>query len=119
MKKILIFVLIFVQILFCEVNFSKPFMTDMEYASMLYQNPRSIGCDKCHGKYGKKTLISKYKNKGKEIFLYAPDIRNLPDSNFSRVFTKNNKTMPKYFLTDREIKTLQNYIEEVNKNENR
>lgn len=115
MKKIIIFIFSLNILLFCEVNNTQIFMTDIEYGSMFYQNPRSIGCDKCHGLKGEKTLIAKYKHKGKQKFLYAPDIRNLSDENFSKVFRKNNKIMPKYFLTDDEIKTLHNYIKEVNK----
>ena len=38
--------------LFCGAAFASDFITKNEYAKMLYQNPRGIGCDKCHGSGG-------------------------------------------------------------------
>ncbi|CAA6812353.1 MAG: Cytochrome C oxidase subunit III [uncultured Campylobacterales bacterium] len=90
-------------------------MTKFEYASMLYKNPRSIGCDKCHGNLGEKTLITEYKHKGIQKQLYAPDITKISFENFKKVFSKNTKIMPKYFFTDKEIQELYYYIQEVNK----
>jgi len=39
------------------------FITRMEYSSLLYKNPRGIGCNKCHGLKGEGKLIAKYKEK--------------------------------------------------------
>ena len=54
-------------ILFFSLLLSESFITDVEYGKMLYQNPRGIGCDKCHGKKGGGLLIASYKELNKTI----------------------------------------------------
>ncbi len=91
------------------------FITNMEYAKMLYKNPRGIGCDKCHGLKGKGKTIAKYKDKGQIKYLKAPDITNVDEELFLKTFFKRHKIMPKYFLTYQEINTLYMYIKNINK----
>jgi len=89
------------------------FITDYEYGKMLYENPRGIGCIKCHGKYGKKMFISSYSHKTQYKEIYAPSISNSSLNVFRiKLKTKINKKsiMPTYFLTDEEIKIIHNYI---------
>ena len=52
--------------LLCSAAFASDFITKNEYAKMLYQNPRGIGCDKCHGSGGEGSVIAKYKKKIKK-----------------------------------------------------
>jgi len=100
------------------------FITKNEYAKMLYQNPRGIGCDKCHGGSGEGLVIAKYKerNKQKELVskeLVAPRINNLDFQTFKNSFTNpKNRIMPSYFLTDEEAKLLYEYIIKFNQEEN-
>ncbi|GAD20091.1 hypothetical protein [Helicobacter fennelliae] len=42
------------------------FITPQEYGQNLYIYPRSIGCIKCHGKYGEEVLLTSYTHKNKK-----------------------------------------------------
>lgn len=96
--------------------FSADFITKREHASMLYKNPRGIGCDKCHGKNAEGILISKYKEvdkKTKEIIqkeLRSPPINNLEFNKFKLALENPKGIMPSYFLTDEEIGLIYEYV---------
>ena len=91
--------------LFCE-----DFITKMEYAKMLYSNPRGIGCNKCHGEKGEGSIISQYSHKGKMVSLEAPNITMVPKERFFQALTSQHKVMPTYFLTWQEIDSLYYYV---------
>ncbi len=97
------------------LNANDSFITKMEYAKMLYQNPRGIGCDKCHGIKGNGKIIAKYKEKGKNKYLKSPQINNVSKELFFKSFTIPHKIMPKYFLTYGEINTLYQYLQNLKK----
>lgn len=86
------------------------FITQMEYASSLYKNPRGIGCDKCHGIDGEGKLIAHYGNKGTEKSFVAPAINKLDFKTFYKELNRRKKAMPRYFLTDKEIQALYLYL---------
>ncbi|NPA55449.1 MAG: cytochrome c [Epsilonproteobacteria bacterium] len=103
---------------------STDFITNLEYGKMLYQNPRGIGCIKCHAKYGHGRLVAKYRDKnGNLVKLVAPDITKTKWETFyvrlkySKIF-KNHKLkkinysfMPKYdYLVDEEIQAIYHYL---------
>jgi len=102
------------------------FITQMEYASLLYKNPRGIGCDKCHGERGEGRLIARYKEtkrvkEGEKIITVkipkefrAPAINQLTFKEFKNSFDKRIKGMPKYYLTNGEIKALYFYLQQIN-----
>ena len=102
------------------------FITQMEYASLLYKNPRGIGCNKCHGEKGEGKLIAKYKEtkkikEGKKFITVkipkefrAPAINALTYEKFKNSFDKRIKGMPKYYLTEGEIKALYFYLKQIN-----
>ncbi len=97
------------------------FITRFEYAKMLYENPRGVGCHYCHGLKGEGKIIAKYIEKGKKRYLKAPDIR---DVEYKRFYKKLNSkkfksAMPSYFLTRSEIKTLYYYIKMINSEDKR
>ncbi|WP_187648242.1 c-type cytochrome [Nitrosophilus labii] len=97
------------------------FITRYEYAKMLYENPRGIGCQHCHGVKGEGSIIAKYKDKKGVKYLKAPDIR---DVDYKRFYKKLNSrkiksAMPSYFLTRSEIKTLYYYIKMINSEDKR
>ncbi|MBL6970312.1 MAG: c-type cytochrome [Campylobacterales bacterium] len=100
-----------------EINSS--FITQKEYGKMLYENPRGIGCNKCHGDNAKGSFIASYKHKSKNEItkksytITAPDIRNIEFGIFKKVVNrqKNNiSIMPTYFLTDDELKSIHFYL---------
>lgn len=90
------------------------FITPLEYGKMLYQNPRGIGCDKCHGIKGEGKIIAYYSEKGKRKKLVAPPIYDIPRGIFLGSLSKKSKVMPTYFLTKNEMKSLYGYIQSVN-----
>ncbi|NCD12920.1 MAG: cytochrome c [Epsilonproteobacteria bacterium] len=89
---------------------SEDFITKMEYAKMLYSNPRGIGCNKCHGEKGEGSIISEYTHKNKKMKLEAPNITNLSKERFFYALTTQHKVMPTYFLTWQEIDSLYYYV---------
>ncbi len=97
-------------LLLVSFSYAQDFITPYEYGKMLYQNPRGIGCDKCHGMKGEGKIIAKYKHKGKTKKLVAPPIYNVSEKKFLESLNKKSKIMPKYFLTKDEIKSLRYYI---------
>ncbi len=90
--------------------FGEDFITKMEYAKMLYFNPRGIGCNLCHGKNGQGSIIARYRSKGKKRVLKAPAINTLSLATFSQALKTNHRVMPTYFLTDKEIEVLYFYV---------
>ena len=61
-------------LLFATFAFCSEFITKSEYAKMLYQNPRGIGCHKCHGDKGEGALMVKYKAFNKKSNKYEEDL---------------------------------------------
>lgn len=86
---------------------------------MLYENPRGIGCNKCHGNGKKTIIIAKYRNKKGELkIVKAPPINKVKFEDF-KAKLKSDKTesliMPTYFLTDEELDSLYYYITNLKK----
>ena len=101
--------LIYILILFNSI-YAESFITNEEYSAQLYKKPRGIGCNRCHGKIGEGMEIARYKHKGVEKVFKAPNIKNLNYKDFEKALKKRNKGMPRYFLTDFEIKALYSYV---------
>jgi mono/diheme cytochrome c family protein len=106
--------------------FSQDFITNLEYGKMLYNNPRGIGCIKCHNNNAKGKVIATYRDKGEKKELVAPNISNVKwNIFFNRLkyskILKNGKfktlyysAMPRYnYLTNSEIKAIYNYIRSI------
>jgi mono/diheme cytochrome c family protein len=109
--------LLFIINIYAKTN-DNLFITDFEYGEMLYENPRGIGCVKCHGEDGNKKFIAKYKLKNEIIKLYAPKINNLMLQDFKKVLTTERSSksiMPTYFLTSDEIQSIYLYITDKTK----
>lgn len=117
--KLIIFVALFISFLNSKDIINNSFITDFEYGAMLYENPRGIGCNKCHGTGEKSFIIASYKDKkGNKKELTAPPINEVPYEKFVEVLTtKRGKSniMPSYFLTDDEIKSIYYYIQNLKK----
>jgi len=95
------------------------FITPMEYASQLYKNPRGIGCNLCHGNKGEGKLIAKYIHKKEKKSFIGPVINNLQYNKFYKTLNSRNNGMPRYFLTDKEIKVLYFYLKQENENKSK
>ena len=110
---------IFLMIFAVFVN-AESFITDEEYGAMLYQNPRGIGCDKCHGERGEGLLIAKYEefNRTNETYyekaLIAPPINKLSLQELANGISASKDIMPSYFLTKDEIIIIYKYLKAKN-----
>lgn len=107
MKKKLMLLTIVIASLMGE---QKQAMDENEYGKNLYENPRGIACNKCHGDKGQGGIIAKYKHKGIEKSLVAPRINNIDFSTFSQALHRQKGVMPMYYLTDEEIKAMYIYL---------
>lgn len=87
------------------------FITPMEYASQLYKNPRGIGCQHCHGKNGEGKLVATYTHKKNKKEFRGPAINNINFDKFYKAVDSRTKGMPRYFLTEKEVKALYFYLQ--------
>lgn len=81
---------------------------------MLYKNPRGVGCDKCHGKYGEGMNIGSYQKNNKTIKIVAPKISKSSFDDIKNSLKFKRSVMPEYFLTDSEIEALMYYLKKIN-----
>ena len=96
------------------IAFSKTsFITQMEYSSQLYKNPRGIGCNHCHGEKGEGKLIASYTHKKKKKDFSGPTINSIKYDDFERALNSSKRGMPRYYLTQAEIKALFFYLQEI------
>ncbi len=93
--------------------YSEDFISKVEYAKMLYANPRGIGCNKCHGENAEGSVISSYTHKGKPMALEAPNLTKVSKDRFLQALGTTHKVMPTYFLTDQELEILYYYVSNV------
>ena len=114
MKKFILLGLFFFTLFAKEDNL---FITKKEYAKMLYQNPRGIGCHKCHGVDAKGQILVNYIYKNKNHTIKATNLTKLSKKEFFKAFYKKRdkkSIMPEYFLTKEEIDTLYFYVKNTN-----
>lgn len=86
------------------------FITQQEYAAQLYQNPRGIGCNLCHGEHGEGMVIARYKHNGAEKQFETAPITGLDRQTFDAALRRPIKGMPRYFLTRKERRALYTYL---------
>jgi len=119
-----------------ELDINNSFITKYEYGKMLFNNPRGIGCNKCHGDDARGKKIVEFKQEHeKKIYncsLVAPDIKDIDYQTFSvKVNSKKNpnlkfekeevcdkliyyaNVMPTYFLVEEEIDAIFYYIKNL------
>jgi mono/diheme cytochrome c family protein len=94
------------------------FISYYDYGEMLYQNPRGISCMQCHGAKGEGKIILEYKDsKGNIQTLKGVDIRQKPLKSMVLAMNRYHKVMPRYYLTEKEVKAIYDYLEVKNKEE--
>lgn len=98
--------------MFLNLLLANNFISDREYARMLYENPRGISCAVCHGKQGKGRVIASYeeinkdKNSYEEVDLLAPKISGISKEKFYEALRNSKGFMPSYYLTAQELEAL-------------
>jgi len=118
------------------IDINNSFITKFEYGKMLYNNPRGIGCNSCHGNDAKGKKIIDFKQEhDKKIYncvLSVPNIKDIDYDTFStKVNSKKNpnvkfekeqvcekliyyaNVMPTYFLVEEEIEAIYYYIKNI------
>ena len=119
------------------IDINNSFITKYEYGKMLYNNPRGIGCNSCHGDdaRGRKMVDFKHQLLEKKVYnctLVIPDIKSIDYETFSlKVNSKKNlnlkfekeqvceklihyaNVMPTYFLVEEEIEAIFYYIQNL------
>ena len=90
------------------------FITETEYASQLYKNPRGIGCYHCHGENGEGKLIANYVHKKEKKSFSGPAIHEMSFAAFHKALNERKRGMPRYFLTKKEVKALYFYLQQNN-----
>jgi len=94
---------------------AEDFISEFEYGQMLYRDPRGVSCVPCHGETGEGREIVSYKNsKGERITISGPDIRSASLEQIRESVQQGKGVMPRYFLTDKEIRTIHAYLQKVN-----
>ncbi len=91
------------------------FITETEYASQLYKNPRGIACGRCHGDHGEGKLIANYVHKNRKKSFVGPRINNVQYRKFYKALHERKKGMPRYYLTPKEVEALYFYLHKDDK----
>jgi len=109
MKKLFIFIpfLLFAQ---------EDFISHYEYGEMLYANPRGVSCSECHGDIGEGTTIVEYRDIHGKQALKGSDIRHDNLETMINSVNSYHEIMPRYYLTDDEVKAIYDYLQIKNKN---
>ena len=103
-------------VVFFAAGYGEDFITEFEYGQMLYHDPRGASCAACHGETGRGGLITEYTNRqGQYVALNGPDIRHATLDLLRRSVHKGAGVMPRYFLTEKEIRTIHAYLQKLNK----
>ncbi len=92
------------------------FISHYEYGQMLYNNPRGVSCAQCHGKSGEGCTIVEFRDIHGKQALRGPDIRM---ENLKRMIDSVNSyhpVMPRYYLTDEEVKAIYDFLQQKNAN---
>lgn len=146
MIKVFLFISIFSLSIFAQIansfqNDDDSFITKSEYGKMLYNNPRGIGCNSCHGKDARGKKIVKfshvYQKKKYNCELSIPSIVNVKYKDFSKKINakRNGKkkflkhqvcekliyysnVMPTYFLVEEEIEAIYQYVQTLKNSKN-
>ncbi len=90
------------------------FISHYEYGEMLYANPRGVSCSECHGKSGEGQTIVEFRDIHGKQELKGSDIRKDTLNNMIRALSSYHEIMPRYYLTDEEVKAIYDYLQKKN-----
>jgi len=81
---------------------------------MLYANPRGVSCSQCHGENAAGKTIVEYRDIHGKQRLKGADIRQKTLTEMIKSVNSYHKVMPRYYLTDEEVKAIYNYLKVKN-----
>jgi len=90
------------------------FISHYEYGEMLYANPRGVSCSQCHGKSGEGQTIVEFRDIHGKQDLKGSDIRKDTLIDMINAVNTYHEIMPRYYLTDEEVKTIYDYLQKKN-----
>jgi mono/diheme cytochrome c family protein len=90
------------------------FISHYEYGQMLYSNPRGVSCAQCHGESGEGKIIVEFRDIHGKQALKGPDIRMNTLKEMIDSVNTYHPVMPRYYLTDEEVKAIYDYLQEKN-----
>jgi cytochrome c553 len=99
-------------IIYSVKSSAESFISEYEYGQMLYENPRGVSCKECHGESGEGKIIVHYEDTHGKQELRGSDIRKHSLADMIDALNRYHKVMPRYYLTDDEIKAIYKYLQE-------
>ena len=90
------------------------FISHYEYGEMLYNNPRGVSCAQCHGESGEGKTIVEFRDIHGKQALKGPDIRLEGLEQMINSINSYHPVMPRYYLTDEEVKAIYDYLHKKN-----
>ena len=90
------------------------FISHYEYGEMLYANPRGVSCAQCHGQSGEGQTIVEFRDIHGKQALRGSDIRKNSLDEMIKAVNTYHKIMPRYYLTDEEVKAIYDYLQKKN-----
>ena len=90
------------------------FISHYEYGEMLYNNPRGVSCAQCHGAKGEGKIIVEFRDIHGKQTLRGSDIRLKSLEQMRNSVNRYHPVMPRYYLTDEEIKAIYDYLQVKN-----
>jgi len=107
--RILLF--LFPLLLCAQENNTGSFISEYEYGQMLYNNPRGVSCQECHGKVGEGKTIVQYQDIHGKKEIRGANIQNETLSSMMKAVSSYHDVMPRYYLTKDEVKAIYKYIQ--------
>lgn len=95
---------------------NEDFISHYEYGEMLYNNPRGVSCSQCHGKDGAGTTIVEFRDIHGKQAIRGSDIRKDSLQAMIKSVSSYHEIMPRYYLTDEEVKAIYDYLQKKNEN---
>ncbi|SFZ98724.1 hypothetical protein MNB_SV-5-387 [hydrothermal vent metagenome] len=96
------------------LNANEDFISHYEYGEMLYSSPRGVSCSQCHGDTGEGKVIVTYKDEDGKKIIAGSDIRHKNLSEMIKAVNTYHEIMPRYYLTDEEVKAIYDFIQKKN-----
>jgi mono/diheme cytochrome c family protein len=90
------------------------FISHYEYGEMLYANPRGVSCAECHGENGEGQTIVEFRDIHGKQALKGSDIRKNTLDEMIKSVNSYHQIMPRYYLTDAEVKAIYDYLQKKN-----
>lgn len=90
------------------------FISHYEYGEMLYANPRGVSCSECHGESGEGKIIVEFRDIHGKQALKGSDIRRNTLEEMINSVNTYHEVMPRYYLTDEEVKAIYDYLQKKN-----